>query len=109
MAMASGAVTLRLNGTVRLTEAAELAAQLTAILPQRDIVVETSDLQDLDGSLVQVLVAARRDAVLHGNRLTVITSPQTPFHTLVHKLHLAAALGCETAPQDVGHMTEHSI
>jgi hypothetical protein len=55
------------------------------------------------------LVAARRDAVLHGNRLTVITSPQTPFHTLVHKLHLAAALGCEMAPQDVGHMTENSL
>lgn len=106
MAMGSGAGTLRLNGSVRLTEAAELADQLAAILPQRDIVIETSGLKDLDGALVQVLVAARRHAARHGTRLTVITSPQTPFDTLIHKLHLAAALGCEMAAQETGHMTE---
>lgn len=97
---ATAAGTVRLNGTLRLAEAVELAAQLQAILPQRAVNVDTRGLTELDAALVQVLVAARLYAERHGTTLTVQSEADSPFARLVGELHLGPALGLAAVNRD---------
>lgn len=84
---------LRLRGPVRVGEAEALRSRLYDGLQNRDVIVDLSEAQDVDASVLQVLVSARRYADSIGRSLALDVVPESQPSNLIMRLHLGKTLG----------------
>ncbi|MCU0817405.1 MAG: STAS domain-containing protein [Cypionkella sp.] len=83
---------LRMAGSVTLTDAPRLAAQLSALPASRPVEIDASALEQTDAPVLQVLVAAVRAAAQEGRVLSVRLLPEAQPAQLAAELALGPFL-----------------
>ncbi len=82
-----------MTGSLKLPQAERLADQLCRALDDRDIEIDATAVDEVDASILQVLVAARREASAKGRSFEVSFDPEGAPQQLAAQLYLTAALG----------------
>lgn len=83
---------LRMAGAVTLPDAARLAAQLADLPTDRPVEIDATALEQTDAAVLQVLVAAGREAQRHGSVLRLHLRPESHPARLAEDLALGPFL-----------------
>lgn len=88
-----------LQGSLGLRDAKRVRELLSGVVSAfNEVELDVSDVNDIDISVIQLIVAARRSAEQFGRKLTLVTKPNSRFAAMLVK---AGFLGSEGAPQPV--------
>ena len=81
-----------MSGQVKFPNAERLASQLAGILKDRPVEIDATGLEETDAAILQVFVAARRDALLKGQDLKLMLPEDGQVVELMQRLGLTAHL-----------------
>lgn len=91
--------TLTLTGDLRLPDAQALAADLAALLGAGPAVVDATGLTRTDTAVLQVLLAARRQARRQGCTLDILMPERGQPLDLARRLHIADLIAGQSPAQ----------
>jgi hypothetical protein len=96
--MQSAAGVVALQGSLRLADADAVSARVLAGLAEGDVIVDITDVDGFDASIMQVLLAAQVSARRMSRRLWVDLLPDSPPALLLDQLCLTEALDLIARP-----------
>lgn len=95
-----GAYLAKATGDLTIYTAAECRAQLRHVIDaDMDIVLDLSDVSEIDTAGIQLLIQARRECDAHGKPMQFV-SPSPAVQEIVQLLHLQALLGIPSGESD---------